>query len=89
VTIHEDTHLSYSNNMVNCLIVGPRVSGVSGTEIERVLVPEDTAILYWPFAISGFIRSLYTQQEGIIVQSWRGLRLIAGLCGVILAGLTI
>lgn len=37
-------HLPYANNMVNCLVVGPGVSGIAGTEIERVLVPEGIAI---------------------------------------------
>jgi outer membrane protein assembly factor BamB len=38
-------HLPYANNMVNCLVVGPGVSGMARTEIERVLVPEGMAIV--------------------------------------------
>ena len=38
-------HLPYANNMVNCLVVGPGVSDIAGTEIERVLVPEGVAIV--------------------------------------------
>ncbi|HUT60063.1 MAG TPA: hypothetical protein VNA25_19630, partial [Phycisphaerae bacterium] len=38
-------HLPYANNMVNCLVVGPGVTSIAGTEIERVLVPEGIAIV--------------------------------------------